>query len=495
MRMGWLFGQGNRPRAPVLVALLVLLNALVLRAADPAELVRLRDVAFDGYQRLKPRVPPEDVPVYIIDIDEAALTEYGQWPWPRYLLGRLVEKLAEKNVAAIAFDVVFAERDRSSPRSIVRNLPEALQNSDLRRTLESLPDNDELFAEAIGSAPVVLGFAFDIAGKTPPPRRLWGVVHNSAETDEKLVPLMIRRFIPQQGGAVRTISILQAMAKGNGAVTTDVEGAIVRHIPMLYRLAGQRDEDFYPALSMEAVRVAQGASTYLVRWAGAQGLESFGARTGIGSIRVGQAMVDTDAEGRLALYDSGHLQRRFISARDVLKDTVPADKLEGSIVFVGTSAVGLKDLRNTPIQDSVPGVEIHAQIVEQILTQTYLERPDYADGAEFLYLAAIGLIFVLLLPRLSAARMAMVAVLFVGIGITVPWFAFTQLHLLFDPIYPRPPWLRSMSAARRSASCARSATGARSAAPSACISRPTWSSSSHAIRSCWSSAVKSAKSR
>ena len=434
MSMRWLFA--DRPRAPVLVALLVLLNALALRVADPGELVRLRDIAFDGYQRLKPRVVDADLPVHVIDIDEAALAEYGQWPWPRHLLATLVEKLAEKGVAAIAFDVVFGERDRSSPRAIARNLPEAMQNSDLRRTLESLPDNDELFSEAIGNAPVVLGFAFDISGKTAPPRRLWGVAHNSAEIDEKLVPQMIRQFIPQQGGAVRTISILQAAAKGNGAVTTDVEGAIVRHIPTLYRLAGQRDEDLYPSLSMEAVRVAQGASTYLVRWAGAQGMESFGARTGIGSVKVGQLVVDTDAQGRLALYDSGHLQHRFISARDVLKDTVPAEKLEGSIAFIGTSAVGLKDLRNTPTEDSVPGVEIHAQLVEQILTQTFLERPDYADGAEFLYLAAIGLVFVLLLPRLSAARMAAVAVLFIGIGIAVPWFAFSQVRLLFDPIYP-----------------------------------------------------------
>src|SRR5476649_2644844 len=203
MRMGWLFA--DKPRAPVLVALLVLLCALMLRVADPGELARLRDIAFDGYQRLKPRIPDADLPVHIVDIDEAALAEYDQWPWPRHLLATLVEKLAEKGVAAIAFDVVFGERDRSSPRAIARNLPEAMQNSDLRRTLESLPDNDELFSEAIGRAPVVLGFAFDIAGKTPPPRRTWGVAHNSAEVDDKQVPEMIRQFIPQQGGAVRPL--------------------------------------------------------------------------------------------------------------------------------------------------------------------------------------------------------------------------------------------------------------------------------------------------
>jgi adenylate cyclase len=189
-------------------------------------------------------------------------------------------------------------------------------------------------------------------------------------------------------------------------------------------------------LSAESVRVAQGASTYLVRWSGAQGLESFGARTGVGSIRVGDYTIDTDAQGRMTLYDSGHKPSRFVSAKDVMKRRVPAEKIDGQIVFIGTSAVGLKDLRNTPTQDSVAGVEIHAQIVEQILSKTFLDRPDYADGAEFIYLAVIGLAFVLLLPRLSAAAMALLAVGFVGIGIVVPWILFAQIQLLFDPIYP-----------------------------------------------------------
>jgi len=434
--MSWLFGHGNAPRAPVIVALLVLLNALILRAVDPDALVRLRDLAFDSYQRIKPREVPADLPVRIVDIDEAALAEYGQWPWPRTLLARLVDRLREQGAAVIAFDVVFAEPDRSSLTVVAKNLPESVRNSDLRRTLEALPDNDEVFAEAIARANVVMGFAFEASGLGKPPRRMWGVAHNSGERDAKMVPDLIRQFIPQQTGVVTTLPLLEQAAKGDGSVTPVVEGAIVRHVPMLFRLAGQRDEDLYPALSAESVRVAQGASTYLVRWSGAQGLEAFGERTGVSSIRVGQITIDTDAQGRMTLYDSGHKPSRFVSAKEVLKRRVPADKIDGQIVFVGTSAVGLKDLRNTPTQDSVAGVEIHAQIVEQMLSQTFLDRPDYADGAEFIYLAAIGLAFVLLLPRLSAASMSLVAVGFVGIGIVVPWILFAQVQLLFDPVYP-----------------------------------------------------------
>ena len=438
MRMRWLFGRRNAPRAPVVVALLVLLNALGLRAADPPSLVRLRDFAFDAYQRIKPREAADDLPVHIIDIDEASLAEYGQWPWPRTLVGTLVEKLAAAEVAVIAFDVVFSEPDRSSLRVLAQSLPEEMRDTDMRRMMEALPDNDEVLAEAISKAPVVTGFAFDAKGKTGAPRRMWGVAHNSGERDAKAVPRLIAQFIPQQTGAVRTIDVLEQAAKGNGGVTTGVESSIVRNVPMLFRMAGERDEDLYPALSIEAMRVAQEGppSTYIVHWSGSQGMFSFGAETGIGWIRVGAVDVHTDNEGRVALYDSGHRDARFISAKDVMTGKVPPEKLAGNIVFIGTSAVGLKDLRNTPTEDNLPGVEIHAQLVEQMLTKTYLERPDYAGGAELLYLAAIGLAFVLLLPRLSASSMALVAVAFVGVGVAVPWIAFAQARLLFDPVYP-----------------------------------------------------------
>ena len=101
MGMNWLFGKGDAPRAPVIIAVLVLMNALLVRAIDPPGLVRLRDFAFDTFQRFKPREVTEDLGVTIVDIDEAALTEFGQWPWPRYRLAELVNKLQAAGAAVV----------------------------------------------------------------------------------------------------------------------------------------------------------------------------------------------------------------------------------------------------------------------------------------------------------------------------------------------------------------------------------------------------------
>lgn len=423
--MSWLLRCINAPRAPVFVALLVLLGALGLRIADPAAVSRLRDFAFDNYQRIQPRTYNPETPVRIVDIDEAALQEYGQWPWPRTIVARLVDKLTEKGAVVVAFDAVFAEPDRSSISRMVRDLVAFTDPETVQKLAAAVQDNDKVLADAMAQSRVVTGFGFDVKGTGKPPRTFHGVAFAGDQPSQ---------FLPQQGGTVKSIDILEAAAKGNGSVNTDVDSIVIRRVPMMFRVAGY--EGLFPSLSIEALRVAQEASTYLIKSSGASGEMSFGEKTGIVAIRTGNLEVPTDARGRLIVYDTGHKEERFISARAILNDEVPAEKIEGNVFFVGTSAIGLKDLRNTPVQDAVPGVELHAQLAEQMLEQKFLARPDYADGAEFLYLAIIGLLLVVLLPRLSAGKMAVVATIFIGIGLAVPWIAYSNYQLLFDPIYP-----------------------------------------------------------
>jgi adenylate cyclase len=272
---------------------------------------------------------------------------------------------------------------------------------------------------------VVLGFAFDVEGGGQPPKRNYGMAFAGDNPVQ---------YLPVQQGTVKAIPLLEAAAKGNGSVNTDLESVEIRRVPMLF--TQWKQEGIYPALSIEALRVAQGATSYVIKSSGANQEESFGVRSGIVAIKTGDVEVKTDAHGRLVLYDSGHVSERYVSASAVLKGTVPPEKIDGNVVFVGTSAIGLKDIRSTALDESMPGVEVHAQLAEQMLEREFLLRPDFADGAELLFLAATGLLFVVLLPRLSAGRMAIVAGIFVGIGLAVPWFAFSEYHLLFDSIYP-----------------------------------------------------------
>ncbi|MET1028064.1 MAG: CHASE2 domain-containing protein, partial [Dongiaceae bacterium] len=326
------------------IPLMVLIGMFAIRIADPALLVDLRLRVFDQFQRVAPRVY-EAAPVRIIDLDEASLQQYGQWPWPRNLVARLIDRLQEEGVAAIAFDMLFAEPDRSSPQVMGGTWDPENSYPDLHRVLAGLPDPDTVLAEAIARAPVVTGFVLAANGDKQPPARVAGMASVGADP---------RRFVLGYTGAVRNLPMLEEAARGNGSfnATPDSDG-VIRRVPLLMQLNGR----LYPSLAAEALRVAQSETTYLVKAAGAQGVLSIGSYDGIDQLQIGAFKVPTDRNGQLWLYDTGHKAERLIPAWQILRHQ-PVD-LKGMIVFIGTSALGLKDQRATPLESAVPGAELH----------------------------------------------------------------------------------------------------------------------------------------
>ncbi len=445
--------RGLNRRLAYVLPLAVLLGAVWFRLYDPIVLKNLRSYAFDTFQSISPRPwAPDMAPVRIVDIDEASLREYGQWPWSRNILAELFAKLSEMGAAVIAFDGLFAEPDRSSPSRMIASLAGSLDAAALERLRSSAVDNDEVFAEAIRrSGRVVLGFVLDGSGTPAKPKRNSGLVYGGDD------PAL---FLKKPELTIKNLDILEEAAQGVGSIMTEIED-VVRYVPLLFMVQGS--EQPYPSLSLEALRVLIGdaAQTYFVRSSNANQAIRWGAETGIVEIRVGGAggiVIPTTGEARVQLYDTGHKPERFVSAAAVLAGKIDPEKINGHLVFVGSSSAGLKDLRNTPIASAVPGVEIHAQIVEQILlrwqaeqilkspdspaivremaTRSFLFRPDYAGLAEGAYLVVVGLLVLFLLPRLSPGWMALVGVVATGAGLVVPWLLFRYESLLFDPIYP-----------------------------------------------------------
>ena len=415
-------------RISIVLGLLVLVAMVLLRYANPPALESARSRVFDAYQTLEPR-EYQPAPVRVIDIDEKSLALYGQWPWPRDLLAQLVNRLTQLGVATIAFDGVFPEPDRSSPSRMVKSLPDEGELGPLLTYIEKLPDNDQIFAETIARSPVVLGFGFEpTAGKDAPPVKA-GFSH--AGTDP-------RGFLPTHTGVVSNLPLLDDAAQGLGSFTIgQSEGTVVRKIPLLHRYG----DALYPSLGIEALRVAQGASTIIVRSSDASGEVSIGEAQGLQAVRVGQIEVPSTIDGDLWIHYTEPQPSRLISVSEVLKEDDAqhtadlVNLLAGHIVLVGSSAVGLKDLITTPIRAYEAGVVVHAQALEQMILGLYLERPPWADGAEIFLMSLIGLLMVLLLSRLGALWCAVILVT-VGAGILAgSWFAYVNGKLLLDPVY------------------------------------------------------------
>lgn len=410
-----------------LVPPLILFAILFLQYQFPARIESFRIKVFDIFQQIKPR-PYQPTPVHIIDIDDESLERLGQWPWPRTLLADLVTRLANSGAKSIVLDMVFAEPDRSSPKNVLPIWEKRPPHHTWDNLLKTLPDHDKLFAEAITQAPVVLAFGLTLEPHDTKPLLKNGFVERGSGRDRTL-----DYVLPDFKGAVINLPEFEKAARGNGCFNMGAElGGILRRAPAFFRF----NDSLYPSLSLEAMRVFQDASTYKVTLAGARGETSFGEKTGIVGIKVGLFDIPTDNRGRIWLYDTGYQPQRFIPAWKVLSGNFDPSSLKGAVLLIGSSATGIKDIRSTPLNPRASGVEIHAQLAEQIFLGKFLIRPDWAEGAEFGYLLLLGLLLTFLLPHAGAVRCAMVGIIAIAFAICLSWYAFVRWHLLTDPLFP-----------------------------------------------------------
>ena len=402
------------------IGFIVLIALCVVRPADPLPVEAMRLKTFDLYQRLKPRVPPANVPrqVVVLDIDEESLAAVGQWPWPRTFLAQMVDNLMAMGAAVVGFDVFFVEPDRMSPAAFAESVTGL--DPELKQKLEGMPSNDVVFAEALKKSRVVLGqtaYQEEVTGGRKLP---------------KTTPLAFvggdpKPYLWLYQAAIGNIPLLSAAAAGRGMVTIkpDSDG-IVRRVPAILRVK----DNIYPTLAFEMLRVATGQSTYAIRV----------GRDGIRNIVVQRIKIPTDKNGQLYVYYRSHHANKaegmYIPAKDVLYGTVDPKKIQGRLVLVGTSAAGLLDIRNSPVDDNIPGVEVHANMLENILQQQLLKRPSDALGMELVTALVAGLIMIVLVPLLGAAWTAGLALIMIAGAFGFSWYMFAENLTLIDATYP-----------------------------------------------------------
>ncbi|MBL8790527.1 MAG: adenylate/guanylate cyclase domain-containing protein [Rhizobiales bacterium] len=408
---------------PALAGVVLIGLLTFMRSSDPALIASLRGSGFDTLQRIWPREMSEAQPVRIIDIDEASLGEVGQWPWPRSTLAALTNELIDLGAAAVAFDIVFPEPDRMSPRKVLATpeAQEALKAASATLDPTTLPDNDETFATAIRGRPVVLAFASSGGSRTKAPPLKAGF----AQTGEDALDAA-----PRLLAITTNLPILDAAAAGVGSMNISLatDEGVARQIPFLLG-DGER---LYPSLAAETLRVAQGAETLLVH-------ASPDTRNAIESLVVGDLEVPLSESGQFYVYYRPDPRDLYVPAARVLsgkeRDAL-RPLIEGHVVFVGTSAVGLLDVRTSALGETVPGVSVHAQAIEQVLSGTFLTRPEWAAGAEILGVIVVGIALAaftgFVRPRTSIIACALLAVAIIA-GVLL---AFRSGSLLLDATYP-----------------------------------------------------------
>lgn len=339
--------------------------------------------------------------VAVVDLDDQSLKQFGQWPWPRYRVALLAERIRRAGASAIAMDIVFAEEDRTSPEVLRRSLHREL-GVDIGFTglPAGLENNDSVLAGILKQGPYVLGYYFRVDALGKEHGQPSSPANASQERDAGPPPLAIsllktpdamgpQEALFEAGGVVGNIPVLAGAAQAAGFINVGADrDGVVRKAPLIISW----QDDIYPSLALAAVLRASGPETALLR------LTSGGAQ----SLRLAGRSIPLDASGRMLLnFRGGRRTIPTYSAGDVLEERLQPGALEGKIVFIGTSAAGLMDIRSTPLDQFYPGVEAQATVADNIIGGDFLHRPDWAPGLELALVVGMGLLSTLLLLRMG----------------------------------------------------------------------------------------------
>ena len=414
---------GTAPEAPALrTARVRLFGAVILvvftlaLAVDVPSTLPLQDDFFDALQRVHPRAG-DATPVTIVQIDEKSLAELGRWPWPRTVLAQLVHTINAYGPLAIGVDIVMPEPDPLSPERALAHVDIDLA---LLEQLSALPSNDAELATAFRVAPVVVVLA-GAPGASAEPMQAPPVFVRDTSGQADAVERAIASLI-KFPGALSSLATLNAAASGWGLISVEDSHGIVRRVPLIANVNGT----IAPAFGVEMWRVASHAHDLRVTTAN-------GAILGV---RVGDSTFATDGNGVVRPYFSRRNADRSVSAIDVLKGSVAPEFLHRSFVLIGVAALALGDNVWTPVGERMPGVELHAQMIENMNAQAFLTRPDYGPLVEAVVFLILGALPIATTPRWPVRYAAAVALLCASVLVALAYAVFRTDRLLFDAATP-----------------------------------------------------------
>jgi len=418
----------------VAVGVVLTLGCLALFIAEPPFIRAISSYAYDALLKAVHDDPQSDR-VAIVDLDDGSLGKYGQWPWPRYLVARLTDRILEEGAAVVAFDIVFAEEDRTSPRLIEKDINEYLgRNIKLSGIPEDLVDFDQVFAESLAKGKTILGCAMHPSDEPAP----------DADTsiDPSYVSRLFTRSIRGKGGNVGEF-LMQAsgITVGHTNLTKSASTAffnakvdhdgIVRSNPLIWAFGPNR---IYPAMALEAIRMYWNEPQIRVGYDD-QGIVNIGLR---------DLNIPTDKAGRLVVnYRSvrENAKTGFMtsfptySATNVLERTLPAGALDGKIVFVGTSAVGLKDVKASPLAEHLSGVEVHATMVDNMLHGDMLSLPYWMAGVHVVVIVIMGAFLTAFIYHGRSWLSFLASMIVIYVSIQVSLYMLDKYHVVFVPVW------------------------------------------------------------
>lgn len=396
-------------------------------------MTQLENIAYD-YRVVLTMPDTVDERITIIDIDEKSLAEVGRWPWNRNIMAKLTNQLFDEyGVFLVAFDIVFAEEDKSSGLYILNQLAadELSENKayvERVNELQGVLDYDQLFLQSLLNRRVVLGYYFNnssgvegslVSGKIPRP----------TFTADDFDGVTIRARKATGYGANLARFQTESTSAGHFNPWIDDDG-VVRRIPILQEYHG----DYYESLSLAVVRTLLDVDEIIPVFGGSR--EAGSKYYEIEAFQIGGLRIPVDEHVQaLVPYRGRQGSFNYVSAADVLQGRVKKTELQNKIILVGTSAPGLFDLRSTPVQNKYPGVEVHANMIAGIIDESIKLSPTFTRGAEFIQIFIIGILLSFIIPCISPLIASLVFGIILALVVGFNFYIWEMANLVL-PIAP-----------------------------------------------------------
>lgn len=372
----------------------------------------LATLYLDAQHRANPR-QVERLPVLIVDIDEAALKRYGQWPWPRWRIAELIEKTMALNPLAIGLDMIFAEPDQLSAEILSEN---PFIDSTLLQEIGTLPDNDRILADTIQRHPIVVGRAglYQPSASENNPLSVSAILMSGDGTSHQT---------PSYDYVLSNLPILELAASGYGVLNAllDKDG-VVRRAPLLLSL----DNSLHASLAIEVLRTALGVNQIVVDI----------QKNEIQGIKLDEVYFSTDGDGSIKPHFSLPYKQRRVSAAKVLDNKLDAGFASGQMILIGATASGIGDIAPTVVASAMDGVEIQAQVIENLVKNSRLLQPRWIKWLEYGLAILCGLVLIFVFPKLGIIGTPILLLLLAAGNVFASHMAFREAHLLLDPIFP-----------------------------------------------------------
>ena len=358
----------------VFFALLVLL--IFLKILNPSFIKSISFLSFDLYQKVFAEKKNSDV--VIIDIDEKSLGKFGQFPWNRIVFAEILDKLNASNPKAIGFDIFFTEKDKQSPDELIKSY--GLIPADIAE-LQNLKSPDDIFSEKLKESKSIIA----VLGSNVPSHSNYDRKAKARFLSKGGEP---KQFTYSYPYSIGSLEVLEKNVKGLGSISfLDQLDGIIRSLPLIV----QFNKKMYPTMGLEMVRVGSKQKNIYVEL----------NEVGIQRISARPHKIDSDPNGIIWIKYKKSDKNQYISAGDVYDGKFQTDFFKDKYVLIGASAQGLFDLVKTPLGVTIPGVEVHANVIENILDQSYLVRNPNTYIFELLFSIIVALITFILSQKVK----------------------------------------------------------------------------------------------